>query len=527
MSAEPGVHRAGAGQDEPAESTSVVIVGAGPVGLMLAGELRRAGVEVVVLERLAEPVRWPRSLFVQNRSMEVLAQRGLDWFADAPRWHNYNFGFLHLSRLRDDADFVPRYAPQHRFEELLEERAGRMGAAIRRGHEIVGLTQDGDGVLARVRTDTAEYDLRAAYLVGCDGGRSTVRRLAGIAFPGTAATVSGITAWVSVKEDQFPSGVHADIHPTGIVAVARLEPGLFRATTIEFGTELPDREAEVTTEEMAAAARRIAGVDLAVEQTHWISRFGNATRLTTDYRLGQMLLAGDAAHIHFASAAQGLNTGIQDAVNLGWKLAGEIAGWAPPGLLDSYHRERHPIGRRVCMYSQAQVALYHPLEEVAPLRELLAELFGMEEVSRFLLELSTGTGIRYPFEAAAHPLLGRRVPDARLARSDGAGTIFETLHDGRGVVLDLTEDRSGAGGADGAGGWADRVAVVRAEPVPDLAAKVLLVRPDGYVAFADADGSDHDGLRRALTTWFGAPNLPVSGAGVPAPGAVRAGSSGG
>jgi 2-polyprenyl-6-methoxyphenol hydroxylase-like FAD-dependent oxidoreductase len=522
-----GIHGTTAGREKAGESTDVAIVGAGPVGLMLAGELRRAGVDVVVLERLTEPVHWPRSLFVQNRSIEVLAQRGLDWFADAPRWHNYNFGFLHLSRLRDDSDFVPRYAPQHRFEELLEERAGAMGAEIRRGHEIVGLVQDGAGVTARVRADTGQYDLHAAYLVGCDGGRSTVRKLAGIDFPGTASTVSGITAWVSVAADQFPGGVHADIHPSGIVAVARLEPGLFRATTIEFGTGLPDRETEVSTEEMIAAARRIAGVDLAVEETHWISRFGNATRLAADYRRGRVLLAGDAAHIHFASAAQGLNTGVQDAVNLGWKLAGELAGWAPPGLLDSYHQERHPVGRRVCMYSQAQVALYHPLDEVAPLRELLAELFGIEDVSRFLLELSTGTGIRYPFEAVAHPLLGRRVPDAPLVGSDGAGTIFEALRLGHGVVLDLGGGGSAAGGdvRDTAGGWADRVAVVRAEPVAELEAKVLLVRPDGYVSFADADGGDRGGLRRALTTWFGAPNPPAPGDG--AAGVVRAGSSGG
>jgi bifunctional hydroxylase/dehydrase len=490
---------------------TVVIAGAGPVGLMLAGELRRAGIETVVVERLVEPVRWPRSLFIQNRSMEVLDQRGLDWFSESPRWRNYNFGFLNLGRLRDDSEFVPRYAPQHEFERLLEERAADLGAEIRRGHEVVAVDQDVDGVTVGIRAGSEDYRLRAAYLVGCDGGRSSVRKLAGIDFPGTSSTLSGITAWLSLNGEQFPGGVQADIHPTGIFAIAQLEPGLFRATTIEFDTE-PDRATEVTVEELRDAGRRIAGIDLDVNEVHWISRFGNATRIAARYRAGRVLLAGDAAHIHFASAAQGLNTGVQDAVNLGWKLAAAVQGWAPPGLLDTYHDERHPIGERVCMYSQAQVALYHPLDEVGPLRALLDELFQLEDVSRHLLELSTGVGIRYRMAgdrdaADRHPLLGCRMPDVALTSADGPRTVFEALREGRGVVLVA----DGAGRPAELSGWQDRLAVHSVAEAA-LGASVVLVRPDGYVAYVDPAGVDHDGLRSALARWFGEP--PHSGAAV-------------
>ncbi|GAA4254313.1 monooxygenase [Dactylosporangium darangshiense] len=474
---------------------TVVIAGAGPVGLMLAGELRLAGVPVVVLERLIERVGWARSLFVQNRSVEVLRQRGLDWFGDSPRWVNYNFGFLNLRRLKNDRDFVPFYAPQHKFEELLEERAVKLGTDLRRGHEVVALEQDDSGVRVQVRTAEETYELQAAYLVGCDGGRSAVRKLAGIDFPGTDSTVSGITAWVTLTEEQFPKGVFADIYPTGIVSIAQLEPGMYRATSIDFETPLPPRDVPVTVEEFKERIHAISGIDMKIDQVPWISRFGNATRLAAQYRQGGVLLAGDAAHIHFASAAQGLNTGIQDAVNLGWKLAAEINGWAPPGLLDSYHTERHPVGRRVCMFSQAQVALYHPLDRVGPLRELLGGLLQLEDVSRQMLGLATGVDIHYEMPSAAnHPLVGRRIPDADLT---GGTTVFSTLREGRGVLLDFTGDR----GLPAA--WSDRVETVHAEPVPDYAAARLLVRPDGYVAFADPDGTDDEGLRAALTTWFG------------------------
>jgi bifunctional hydroxylase/dehydrase len=552
---------------------TVVIAGGGPVGLMLAGELRLAGVPVIVLERLVERVGWARSLFVQNRTVEVLRQRGLDWFGDSPRWVNYNFGFLNLRRLQNDRDFVPFYAPQHKFEELLEERAVKLGADVRRGHTVSAIAQDASGVQVQVDTATESYWLPAAYVVGCDGGRSTVRKLAGIDFPGTDSTVSGITAWVTLTEEQFPKGVFADIYPTGIVSIAQLEPGMYRATSIDFETPLPPRDVPATLPEFKERIRDISGIDMKIDEVKWISRFGNATRLAAQYRQGRVLLAGDAAHIHFASAAQGLNTGIQDAVNLGWKLAAEVNGWAPPGLLDSYHAERHPVGRRVCMFSQAQVSLYHPLDRVGPLRELLGGLLQQEEVSRHMLGLATGVDIHYPMPttpptpaaapgttpatapaapaAVDHPLVGRRIPDAPLVGCPETPTVFSTLRDGRGVLLDLRGAKTGetptsgtvtseapiggtatseaaTGGTATSSGTAtdetptrgtatdetvtassqgqgihERVDVVHAEPVPEYEAARLLVRPDGYVAFADADGTDEEGLRAALITWFG------------------------
>lgn len=496
---------------------TVVIAGAGPVGLMLAAELRLADVPAIVIEPLTDPVQWARSLFLQNRSVEVLRQRGLDWFSDSPRWVSYNFGFLSMKRLANDAEFVPFYAPQHEFEGLLGERATALGTQLRRGHRVTGVRQDDQGVDVEIASPDGSYELRAAYLVGCDGGRSSVRKLAGIPFPGTASTLSGITAWVTLTEDQFQTGIQAEIYPTGIFAIARMESraGLYRATTIEFETELPDRDTEVPIDELVEAARRIAGVDIKIASAPWVSRFGNATRVAAKYRHGRVLLAGDAAHIHFASAAQGLNTGIQDAVNLGWKLAAEVNGWAPAGLLDSYHDERHPVGERVCMFSQAQVALYHPIATVTPLRQVISELLQQEDVSRHMLELATGMGIHYPAMASvaghrdAHPLIGRRIPNVPLVGSDGAATVFEALRAGQGALIDLT---GGMVARNVSFGWDGRVPVVTAEAAPGLDAAVALVRPDGYVAYADRDGADDEVLVKVLTRWFGAPVRAVASA---------------
>ncbi|WP_433728972.1 FAD-dependent monooxygenase [Actinoplanes sp. CA-051413] len=499
---------------------TVIIVGAGPTGLMLAGELRVAGVPVVVLDTLPEAVPFSRSLFVQNRTVEALRMRGLDWFADAPRWLRYNFGFLNLPRLRDDSEFVPRHAPQQEFERLLAERAEQLGVDVRRGHEVVGLVQDEAAAHVTVRSAAGTYQLSAPFVVGCDGGRSTVRKLAAVDFPGTASTLHGITSYLSLPDNRLPDGPQAAIHPGGIVAIAELEPGRFRATCIEFDRAMPDRDTPPTLDDLLTGVRRVSGQELAVTEAHWISRFGNATRLAANYRQGRVLLAGDAAHIHFASAAQGLNTGIQDAVNLGWKLAAEVNGWAPEDLLDSYHRERHPVGARVCMYSQAQVAMYHPVDKVAPLRGLFGKLMTLDSVRDHLLGLATGMDIRYPDDTGAgHPSVGLRMPDAPLTTAAGATTIYGGLHDGAGLLLDLTgRDDEGAG----ADGWADRVRHVRAEPVATVEARRVLVRPDGYVAYAEAGEPDDDALRAALTRWFGQPR-----AGSIARGGVTAGSSAG
>jgi hypothetical protein len=283
------------------------------------------------------------------------------------------------------------------------------------------------------------------------------------------------------------------------------EPGMCRATSIEIGADRPGDDVPMTAEEFRESFRRVTGIDLRIGKTTWLTRFGDSTRHADRYRSGRVFIAGDAAHIHFPSAGQGLNTGLQDAMNLGWKLAAAVRGWAAAGLLDTYHAERHPIGHEACVYPQAQMALMYPVDQGAPLRELVSELVQFEDVSTYLIERSTGLGVRYEMAypgrpAAAHPLLGRRVPDAPLSTPDGDTSIARTLHDGRGVMLDLT----GAPAAPGqASGWSDRVDAIAAQPVPGIAAARLLIRPDGHVAYVDADGTDDEGLQLALATWFG------------------------
>jgi bifunctional hydroxylase/dehydrase len=489
-------------------SRSVIIAGAGPAGLTLACELRLANVDVVVLESRAQPIPWSRSMALHTRTIEVLRQRGFDFFEGAAPWSSYNFGFLELTRILDDPRLIPLLVPQRRVEQALETRALELGAEIRTGHEVVGLAQDDDGVLVDVRGEAGDYQLRGRYLAGCDGGRSTVRKLAGIGFPGTASNVHGVTADVELAHE-VPPGINAKLYEAGLFAMGEFEPGLHRITSIEFDVEPPPRDAPVTLEELYGSARRVAGVDLEIKKVLWLARFGNATRLADRYRAGRVFVAGDAAHIHFPSAGQGLNTSIQDAMNLGWKLAGVLNGWGTAELLDTYHDERHPIGERVCMYSAAQVALYHPLDKVGPLRQLFSELLRLKEVTTHLLSLSTGLGLRYPMDygtgpgnGEAHPLLGARVPDARLSTPDGETSVARTLRTGRGVIYDLSQ---GAAPVAKASAWADRVDVVTALGTPELDAAVLLVRPDGYVAHADASGTDDAGLRLALTRWFGEP----------------------
>jgi len=483
----------------------VIIAGAGPTGLMLAAELRVFGVEAVVLERRPEPIPWSRALVLQRRSVEVFQQRGLHWFDDAPRWYSHNFGFVNLTRLNDREEYVPFRVAQRRVERLLEERCAETGVDLRYGHEVVAVAQDDDGVTVGVRGPDGAYELRGAYLAGCDGGRSTVRKLAGVDFPGTASTCHGVTADVDSVGAEHPDGIKPQLTDKGLFAVTPLDDSdLFRATFIEFGVPLPDESVPVTVDELRDGIRRVTGLELELGEVHWLSRFGNATRLAAEYRSGRVFLAGDAAHIHFPSGGQGLNTGIQDAVNLGWKLAADLHGWAPAGLLDTYHAERHEVGRAVCMYAQSQVALYHPLDRVGPLRSIVSELLSLEDVARYLLGLVTGVGLRYPLPGAdAHPLIGQRVPSVELVTPSGSVSTNETLHDGRGVLLELTD---GAADLGDLSGWADRVAVVRGKPAPDLAASVALVRPDGYIAYAHDGAAAPEALHAALRTWFGEPD---------------------
>ena len=481
--------------------TDVIVVGAGPTGLMLAGELRLGGAQVIVVERLAEPTGQSRGLGFTARAMELLDQRGLlprfGTLETSPMGH---FGGVRFDyTVLEDAHFGARGIPQSEVEAVLEKWATEQGADIRRGWELRELVDDGDGVEIGVETPRGPQRLRATYLVACDGGSSTVRKLAGFDFPGTPATRGMYLA--DVVGCQIRPRFLGERLPNGMVMAAPLFEGVDRIIVCEHGTPARDRES-VSFAEVADAWERITGEDIHHGTAQWVSSFTDATRQVTEYRRGRVLIAGDAAHIHLPAGGQGMSTGIQDAVNLGWKLAAVVRGWAPEGLLDTYHSERHPVGRRVLMNTRAQGMVFLGGPEADPLRELFAELIEHDVVKRHLVGIQSGFDVRYDVGEGDHPLLGRRLPPRALRGPSGPTGTMELLHPGTGVLLDLADD---AALRAAAAGWADRVAVTVAAPErPDAfaGAPALLVRPDGYVAWA---GSDPGGLTGALHRWFGAP----------------------
>ncbi|WP_424187238.1 FAD-dependent monooxygenase [Actinokineospora sp. G85] len=485
--------------------TDVVIVGAGPTGLMLAGELRLGGARVVVAERLARPTGQSRGLGFTARTMEVLDQRGLlPRFGALERSPLGHFGGVRFDyTVLPDAHFGARGVPQSQTEAVLERWAVDSGADLRRGWEFLSLADDGDGVDAVFDTPDGERRLRCAYLVGCDGGNSAVRRAAGFDFPGTAATRGMYLADV-VGCDLAPRPL-GERSAGGMVMAAPLGPGVDRIIICEHGAPAPDRGQTPEFAEVAAAWQRLTGEDISGGGADWVSSFTDATGQATRYRRGRVLLAGDSAHVHLPAGGQGLSTGVQDAVNLGWKLAATARGWAPPGLLDTYHDERHPVGRRLLMNTRAQGAVFLGGAEADPLRELFTELIAHDEVKRHLAGVVSGLDVRYDPGPADHPLAGGRLPPWPLRTAAGDRRAPELLHAGLGVLLDLADDPAArAVAAD----WKDRVAVTTATPASAAAAEVIgggaavLVRPDGHVAWA---GSDPDGLAAALTAWFGEP----------------------
>ncbi|MFJ9612198.1 FAD-dependent monooxygenase [Kitasatospora sp. NPDC101176] len=489
-------------------SQRVVIAGAGPTGLLLAAELRLAGVDTVVLERLPEPSGESRGLGLHVRSIEILNQRGIvDRFRtpETEAWPAMHFGLFWLKRPEGPKEDYTLAVPQWRTEHALEGWARELGAEIRRGHELTGFTQDADGVAVEVTGPDGPYRLDAAYLVGADGGHSRVRKLAGIGFPGSGSAFYGVLGDVVVREGETVA-YSAELHPGGWMATVPIENGRkLRLMTTEFDQERPGDDVPVSDDELREAIKRVTGTAPDFEETTWLSRFGNSTRLADHYRDGRVLLAGDAAHVHYPIGGQGLNTGLQDAFNLGWKLAAAVQGRASEGLLDSYEAERRPVGRRVCVNTQAQVSLLYPLEKITPLREIFAELVKFPEVNDFLLHLVTGVGTRYdiPLPEGAgepHPLLGLLAPDLELTTPDGPVNLTERLHPGRGLLLHLTD---GTTQPPDTTGWNDRLDTLTAAPHPDLDTTTLLIRPDGHIAAA----TDHPTtLHHALTTWFGAPS---------------------
>lgn len=480
----------------------VIVVGAGPTGLMLAGELALAGVRVRVVERRDSPQRHSRALTLHPRSVEVLDQRGLageflSHGRPVPGWHfaglptRLNFAAL------DSRHGYTLFLAQAQTERLLTEWVQSLGVPISRGSAVTGVSQDADGVSVTVG-DTV---LRAGYAVGCDGGRSVVREAAGIAFPGTDETLTGMLGDFAVVDASALGRAESG----GVLAVP-LGDGTTRFVAIDRQRLREPSSTPVTIEEFRASLLRSCGTDFGVAEPRWLSRFGNATRLAARYRAGRILLAGDAAHIHFPAAGQGLNTGLQDAANLGWKLAAAVHGWAPDGLLDTYHDERHPVGVAVTANTEVQTLLLElTLVEqykrpAAALRALIDDLLGIDVVNRRIAGAVSALDTRYG--TSAEPLIGARMPDIALTPH---ASVYELLRRGSFVLITLT----GAGPSEGeVARWAGRVVLgttsAGAHPALDGITEIL-VRPDGHVAWLSRDHHPASERTNALTAWAGKP----------------------
>ncbi|MFJ7155201.1 FAD-dependent monooxygenase [Streptomyces sp. NPDC101118] len=484
--------------------SAVIVVGAGPAGMMLAGELRLAGADVIVLEKLAARTGESRGLGFTARTMEVFDQRGLlSRFGDIEVSNQGHFGGLPVDfGVLDGAHQAAKTIPQSATETVLEEWATQLGADIRRSHEVLSVREKEDCVEVEVRGPGGVHTLRAEYLVGCDGGRSTIRKQSGFDFPGTAATLEMFLA--DVKGIELAPRMIGETLPGGMVMVGPLPGGITRLIVCERGTPPQRRKTPPAWAEVAAAWQRLTGDDISHAEPVWVSSFGDATRQVTEYRRGRVFLAGDAAHIHLPAGGQGMNTSIQDAVNLGWKLGAVVRGRAPEALLDTYHAERHPVGKRLLMNTQAQGLLFLSGPEVQPLRDVLTELIRYPEVAKHFAAMVSGLEIHYELDGGRHPLLGRRLPEVALTGDRLAGSSTKALHQGRGVLLDLADN---AELRRRAAPWLDRVDVVTATPSglpadsPLTGTAAVLVRPDGYVAWA-APGS-HGDLPMALERWFG------------------------
>lgn len=470
----------------------VVIVGGGPTGAMLAGELRLYEVDVMVLDKDIEPTKVVRSLGLHARSIEIMDQRGLlDRFLEVGRRHPVGGYFAGITkappRTLDTAHPYVLGIPQPVTDRILVEHAVASGAVLRRGCEAVGLAQDDDGVSVTLADGT---QVRARYVVGCDGGRSTVRKLMGVGFPGEPSRVDTLIGemQVGVTPEQV-TAVVAEVRKMQLrFGAGPLGDGLYRVM-VPAAEVVEDRSATPTLDEFRQQLRATAGTDLGVHSPRWLSRFGDGTRLADRYRTGRVLLAGDAAHVHPPVGGQGLNLGVQDAFNLGWKLAASINGWAPDGLLDSYEAERRPVAAAVLDNTRAQMELLSPEPGPQAVRRLLAQLMAFEEVNRYLTEMITATGIRYDF-GAEDDLVGRRLRDIRLRR----GRLYELTRTGRGLLLDQTGQLSAAG-------WSDRVDHV-VDVSDELDVPAVLLRPDGHIAWV---GDEQGDLEGCLVRWFGVP----------------------
>jgi 2-polyprenyl-6-methoxyphenol hydroxylase-like FAD-dependent oxidoreductase len=508
----------------------VAIVGGGPSGLLLACELALAGVKPIILERLLEPDTMPKANGLVGRVVQALDYRG--WYellsgnTTPPRpIPSFQFGglTLNLSTL-DDHSMYALPIPQKQLEEQLEQRARELCVEIRRGCDVTAVRQNPDRVCIDMQGPDGAQALDARFVVGADGGHSVVRKRTGIGFPG-------------VTDDGFISrNGQVAIHPpvalpdgglqvpgvgllrpytfnrteTGVFAFGMFQPGIYRVASIEWHHSSIEDSTSISIDELRQSVRRVIGGDVPMSeppaaQAVPLSRATTASnsRQADRYRLGRVLLVGDAAHVHSGVGGSGLNLGLQDAMNLGWKLAAEIHGWAPPGLLDTYHAERHPVGERVIMHTRAQTALLARGAYVTALRAVFDELLCQPDTIQHVADLMAGADIRYEAPGEAHPMTGRWMPDLQLEAECRSTRVAELLRPARAILLDL------AGRAElnqAAAGWSDRVTVISAT-TGDRPADAVLIRPDGYVAWATGAETANavDGLRHALRTWFGIP----------------------
>jgi 3-(3-hydroxy-phenyl)propionate hydroxylase len=482
------------------QTHAVVIAGAGPTGMMLAAELALAAVDVVVVERRPGPeLVGSRARGLHARTIEVLDQRGIaDRFLEAGRaMQVQSFAGVSL----DISDFPTRHnyglaLGQDAFERILAVWVEELEVPIIREREVTGIAQDETGVDVRLSDGRS---LRAKYLVGCDGGRSLVRKDAGIEFPGWDASVSSLIAEVELREEP-EWGIRRD--ENGTQAIGKLDDG--PRVSVVLTERYSGQAGEPTLRELRQGLVAVWGTDYGAHSPTWISRFTDTTRQAETYRKGRVLLAGDAAHVHYPVGGQGLNIGVQDAVNLGWKLAQVVAGTSPESLLDSYHAERHPVAARVLQNTMAATALTRSDARIDAVRGILSELLAMDEPRTGLAGAVSGLDTHYDL-GPGHPLLGRRMPDLDLVTPIGPLRLFTLLHDARPVLLDF----GGPGGVDLAA-WADRVRLAQAERVATwelpvvgavAAPTAVLVRPDGHVAWVGDRAVA--GLREALTEWFG------------------------
>ncbi|WP_328456234.1 rifampin monooxygenase [Amycolatopsis sp. NBC_00438] len=470
----------------------VIVAGGGPTGVMLASELRLQGVDVLVLEKETEPTPVVRALGIHARTIEVLDQRGLlDRFLALGKKYPLNGFFAGISKPQpahlDTSHPYVLSILQPVTDRLLTEHAVELGVEIRRGTEVTGLSQDDHGVSVELADGTR---LRSRYLVGCDGGRSTVRKLLGVGFPGEPTRVDTLLGEMELTEDpETLTAVMTEIRKTQKrFGVGPIGDGLYRLV-VPADSVAQDRSTPPDFEEFKRQLRSTAGTDFGVHSPRWLSRFGDATRQAERYRVGRVLLAGDAAHIHPPMGGQGLNLGLQDAFNLGWKLAAEVDGWAPADLLDSYEAERHPVAAQVLVNTRAQMQLTSLEPGPQAVRQLLAKLMDFEDVSRYLTEQLIAVDIRYDF-GDGPDLLGRRLRDVQLK----SGRLYDLMHEGRGLLLDQTGGLSVAG-------WEDRVDHV-VDVSEELDVPAVLLRPDGHVVWA---GDDEAVLPGALRKWFGRP----------------------